>query len=341
MVDLLWKAILETWRLTSEMAPYLVFGFLVAGLISVFITTEKVEKHLGNKGILPIFKAGLAGIPLPLCSCGVIPVAASLRRHGASKAATASFLISTPQTGVDSILVTFSLLGPVFAIFRPFAALVSGIFGGLVVGIAKDRPGEEGHGHGGAPGSCCEMHAKARGPWWKDALAYGFLELPKDIGKHLLVGLLAAGAISVAIPDDFFSNVLGSGIIAMVSMLVFGLPLYVCATASVPIAAALIAKGISPGAAFVFLMVGPATNAASIATLLKILGKKQTAAFLLSVCVSALCSGLLLDLIYSGNFYGTGIIGPGMTVPPAVGAVSAVFLLFILVFPMFSGRKDK
>ena len=301
--DLVIKFALSIWQTLLEMSPYLLFGFLVAGFLSIFIKPETVERHLGGRGAGPVVKAAVFGVPLPLCSCGVIPVAASLRRHGAGAAATTSFLISTPETGVDSIMVTLSLLGPVFAIFRPVAAFLSGLFGGVLVNLfgreKEVSPGE-------LPvctAECCSG-AVERSNKFILALKYGFITLPRDINRALIVGIIIAGVISAAIPPNYLSRFLGGGIVSMLVMMAVGIPTYVCATASVPIAAALIAKGVSPGAALVFLMTGPATNAATIATVRKIMGNRIAIIYLIAVALPALAAGLIFDAFFrSGGSY--------------------------------------
>ena len=286
---------LETWDILGDMAPYLLFGFGVAGVLSVVLSPETVEKHLGGRGLWPVVKATLFGIPLPLCSCGVIPVSASLRRHGATRGATTAFLLSTPQTGVDSIFVTLGLLGPLFAIFRPIAALVAGIVGGAVV-TAADKESLEDAGDNGCQEACCTGKGEG-GPVYR-AAHYAFVTLPADIGKPLIIGLLAVGLISAFVPDDFFAGTVGTGLGAMLAMMILGLPMYVCATASVPVAVALIAKGVTPGAAFVFLMTGPATNAAAIATIWKVMGHRTAVIYLATVMLTALGAGLTLDYLF-------------------------------------------
>ncbi|HOF19308.1 MAG TPA: permease, partial [Phycisphaerae bacterium] len=288
MLEKLAEIAWEFWAVLSEMAPYLLFGFFVAGLLSVLISAQRVERHLGGKGFWPVLKAAAFGVPLPLCSCGVIPVSASLRRHGASKGATASFLISTPQTGVDSILVTYSLLGGVFALFRPIAALVSGVIGGMLVSLF-DR---------GPEAREIDDIARAQSPAtvtgnnrFVEAMKYGFVTLPADIGRALLVGLIVAAAISAAVPENYFADVLPPGIGQILILMLAGIPVYVCATASVPIAFALIGTGVSPGAAFAFLMTGPATNAATIATIWKVMGRRTALLYLLTMAGAALAGG--------------------------------------------------
>ena len=288
--------LMSLWATVTQMSPYLLFGFLVAGILSVVVSPEMVERHLGGKGPWPLVKAAAFGVPLPLCSCGVIPVTMSLRKHGASKGAAISFLLSTPQTGVDSILVTYSLLGPVFAVFRPIAALLTGLLGGVLVSMVD--PEKDQQRPNTCDQACCSGHNKpsklAR------IIRHGFLVLPRDIGGSMLVGLVVAAAISAAVPEDFFAPLLGGGILAMVVMMLLGIPVYVCATASVPIAVALIGKGVSPGAALVFLMTGPATNAAALATIWASLGSRTAIAYLGTVMVSAMAAGLVMDGFFPG-----------------------------------------
>lgn len=323
----------EFWMVLAEMSPYLLFGFLVAGLLSALISQRIVERHLGGRGLWPLVKASVFGVPLPLCSCGVIPVSMSLHKHGASRGSTVSFLLSTPQTGVDSIFVTLSLLGPVFAIFRPLAAFATGIFGGAMVNIFGGRQEQEKE---KCTDECCSIEVKTnklvRG------LRFGFVVLPRDIGRAMLIGLVIAAFISAVVPKDFFAQYLGTGIFAMVVMMVLGIPVYVCATASVPVAAALLAKGITPGAAIVFLMTGPATNAAAFVTIWKTLGARTAVTYIISVAACALASGILLDyVIFSGNF--ESVVRPAAwMLPNPVKYISAVILLAILLFAIFKNK---
>jgi uncharacterized protein len=367
MLDFLLRLIVDFWATIGAMAPYLLFGFFVAGLLSVFVSQKLVERHLGGRGFLPVLKATLFGIPLPLCSCGVIPVAMSLREHGASKGSTVSFLLSTPQTGVDSILVTYSLLGPAFAIFRPLVALVTGLVGGMLVNLfgqevgrasplAKDScagdPRLRGSlPHDPAPTSdlqpaqdteqcCCCHHAVTPMRKLLDGMKYGFVSLPRDIGKPLLVGLAIAALISGLVPNDFFAARLGRGLPAMLVMMLIGIPMYVCASASVPVAAAMILKGLSPGAALVFLITGPGTNAAGLATIWNTLGRRTAILYLLTVAGCALAAGILLDSIIHGinievashmHTMGTGV----------VQHISAVVLLAVLGYAFLSGWRHR
>lgn len=326
----------DFWGTVTEMSPYLLFGFFAAGILSMLVSQRVVEKHLGGRGIWPVLKASLFGVPLPLCSCGVIPVSMSLHKHGAGKGSTIAFLISTPQTGVDSIFVTFSLLGPVFAIFRPVAAFVSGIIGGVLVDLFNPAP------KGGEPApkrctdECCggaENRKIARG------LKFAFVTLPRDIGGAMLVGLVIAAFISVLVPEDFFAEKLGTGIFSMLIMMALGTPMYVCATASVPIAAAMIMKGLTPGAALVFLMTGPATNAASFATIWKVLGRTTAIIYLAAIAGCSLMSGIILDYIVGG--IKSEVVGHyhGWMLPAAVKNISAVVLLAVLIIALLTPKE--
>lgn len=334
------KALQEMWALFAIMAPYLLFGFAVAGVLSVIVTPETIERHLGGRGFWPVFKAALVGVPLPLCSCSVIPVAASLRKHGSSRGATASFLLSTPQTGVDSILVTYSLLGPVMAVFRPLAAFLTGIAGGLLT-EGLTGPAQGGIQPDASAGDCadaCCCHAKKKAHPLLRAARHGFVTLPRDISGPMLVGMVVAGVIAVLIPDDFFAGRIGTGIVAIVVMMLLGIPIYVCATASVPIAAALIAKGVSPGAALAFLIAGPATNAATIAALWKMLGGRAMWIYLGTIAFSAVACGLCLDWIFQVKSVPHAHVHHEM-LPAWISSGSAVALLVILAVALLPRRR--
>lgn len=285
------------WSMLAQMSPYLLFGFLVAGLLSIWISPSIIQRHLGGKGYGPVLKASLFGVPLPLCSCGVIPVTVSLYKQGASRAAAVSFLLSTPQTGVDSIFVTYSLMGPFFAVLRPIAAFLTGLVGGALVSIFDDNSSPPPPEEKPSPENCsCR---KNQPPKWIKMIRHGFITLPSDIGLPMLIGLLIAAAISAWVPEDLFAVQLaaGSNLAAMLVMMAVGIPIYVCATASVPIAVALIAKGLSPGAAMVFLMTGPATNATSLSTIWSALGSRSALIYLFTTAFCALAAGLIVDAL--------------------------------------------
>jgi uncharacterized membrane protein YraQ (UPF0718 family) len=327
----------DFWGTVAEMSPYLLFGFLAAGILSMLVSQRVVERHLGGRGIWPVLKASLFGVPLPLCSCGVIPVSMSLHKHGASKGSTIAFLISTPQTGVDSIFVTLSLLGPVFAILRPIMAFVTGIIGGVLVDLFN--PGRQ-NGQPGPPKCTDECCGGAENKKIARGLKFAFVTLPRDIGGAMLAGLVIAAFISVFVPNDFFAEKLGTGISAMLVMMALGIPMYVCATASVPIAAALILKGLTPGAALVFLMTGPATNAASFVTIWKILGRATAITYLATIAGCSLLSGILLDYIVAGVIPEAAAHHHIWMLPSLVKNISAVVLLGVLVFALLT-KKEK
>lgn len=332
MPELLNRYAVSLWGTFSEMSPYLLFGFLVAGILSEAMDEKTVRKHLGGKGFRQILKASTIGIPIPLCSCGVIPVAASLKKQGASGGATTAFLISTPQTGLDSIMVTLGLLGPVFAFFKAAAAFVSGIAGGGMMDFFRLEPPvrpQETKKDVLSLGPVrfvppTKTPGKSR---LRKIVEYGFSTLPKDIGKSLVIGLLAAAAISAAVPE--IPKNLSGGFTGMVLTMLMGIPLYVCATASVPIAAALMAKGFSSGAALVFLMTGPATNAATITTVWSIMGRRAVYIYLASIGLTALISGYILDYLLPSGGAGHGVTA-GFELPHAVNAASAAILLAVL-----------
>ncbi|MDA3814630.1 MAG: SO_0444 family Cu/Zn efflux transporter [Candidatus Cloacimonetes bacterium] len=292
----------EIWKTYISIAPYLFLGLAFAGLLHVVFKKDFVAKHLGKSDFFSVIKAAILGVPLPLCSCGVIPTALFLRKKKASKGATLSFLISTPQTGVDSIIATYGMMGPIFAIFRPLAAFVTGIVGGLVANFVekKDEP-ETSITEDKFDCDTCEIdepHSHTVLERITSGVKYAFVEFLDDITIQLIVGIVIAGFISFIIPDNFFADFGGDGIMGMLLMIAVGIPLYVCATASIPIAVSLILKGISPGAAFVFLVVGPATNAATIALISRTLGKKLIAIYLAVISVFAILGGFLLNYIF-------------------------------------------
>jgi hypothetical protein len=327
MIDIIKSILVDFWLTVAEMSPYLLFGFFMAGLLSILVSPRFVETHLGGRGLWPLVKASAFGVPLPLCSCSVIPVSMSLHKHGASKGSTIAFLLSAPQTGVDSIFVTLSLLGPVFAVFRPVAALITGVVGGVLVDLfGKTSP--ENNRSQKSNDKCCNGNSIGK---MVSGFKYGFVALPRDIGKAMLVGLVIAAFISTLVPDDFFAEKLkmGKGILPMLVMMVLGIPVYVCATASVPIAATLILKGLTPGAALVFLMTGPATNAASFTIIWKTMGKTTAIVYLAAVAGCSLAAGICLDYI-AGGFDMEIVSRHAHLIPSFVKHASAVILLSIL-----------
>ncbi len=296
------KLLNEIWLTYISIAPYLFIGLIFAGLLHVVFKKDFVAKHLGKNNLFSVIKAAILGVPLPLCSCGVIPTALFLRKKKASKGAVLSFLISTPQTGVDSIIATYGMMGPIFAIFRPLAAFVTGIIGGIAANFLDKEEEQITDEEDKFECDTCEIeepHSHTVLERVTSGLKYAFVEFLDDITIQLIVGIIIAGLISYIIPDNFFQNFGGDGILGMLIMIAVGIPLYVCATASIPIAVSLILKGISPGAAFVFLVVGPATNAATITLISRALGKKTIAIYLSVISVFAILGGFLLNYIFT------------------------------------------
>ena len=277
----------------NGMSPYLLLGFLIAGMLHAFVPSSIYSRYLAGTGIRSVVTAALFGIPLPLCSCGVLPTAVALRRSGASRAASTSFLIATPQTGVDSIAATYSMMGLPFAILRPVAALVTAMMGGMAVG------------HWERSGALDDVKADAnyefselpKGLWNKlvETFKYGFFDMMQSIGRWLLVGLIVATLITVLLPDDFFSTYARWPLLNMFIIVLVAVPMYVCATGSIPIAAALMLKGMSPGCALVLLMAGPAANLASMFVVNNAFGRKATIVYLVSIIGGAIGFGVVVD----------------------------------------------
>lgn len=282
--------IFAVFDLFNEMAPYLLLGFLFAGILHVFFPVSKVQRYLGQNNFSSVVNASLIGIPLPLCSCGVIPTGVSFHKNGASKGSTVSFLISTPQTGIDSILVTYSLLGLPFAIIRPIISFFTGILGGVV----SNRITRNDKINVSALNSSCQNSGKSTNVFIR-MFRYAFVTFLQDIQKWLIIGILLAGLIEIIIPDNFFETTINNDLQGMFLLLLVSVPLYVCATASVPIAAVLMLKGLSPGAALVFLMAGPATNIATITVIAKVFGRKTFFTYLLSIVGGSLLFGLAIN----------------------------------------------
>ncbi len=323
--------------LTIDMAPYLLLGFLFAGLLKAFLPQNLMNRYLGKSSFSSVLNASLLGIPLPLCSCGVLPAGISLHKNGASKGSSVSFLISTPQTGVDSILVTWSMLGLPFAIIRPIAALFTGVMGGVLTN--KLEPEE-------TTTEAAEETSTSRKKYSiHTVFHYAFVEMLNDIAKWLIIGLLIAAFISVVIPDNFFVDFHMTGLLGMLIILVASIPLYICATASVPIAAVLLLKGLSPGALLVFLMAGPATNAATMTVIGKNLGKKTLVIYLSALIIGSLIFGYLIDLFLPGAWFLPLAHAMGdhehEILPLWLQYASTAFLVVMLIFNFISKQRLK
>jgi len=404
----------EFWAVLLEAAPFVLLGFALAGVFKAFVPRDLARRRLGGEGAWPVIEAALLGVPLPLCSCGVIPAAVELRRAGASKGATTSFLVSTPETGIDSILVNYAMLDPLMTVLRPLAALCTGALAGLAVnrfdseaGSAKSVPGawdlcQSQAGHAppfplGAPAStpvrvpaprefprpkpdtppgrspqsekgdrpdkdrdhqeyastracsvscsCAAEPAQEPKGFFARLVAgqvYAFGEMLPDIGTWLLGGILLAAVLGAALPPDGFKALPGGELGAMLAMLVLGLPIYVCASASTPVAAAMVLHGLSPGAALVFMLAGPATNAASVVILWRLFGPKSTLVYLFCVALGALAFGLLADAAYwSLGLDATGWLALDVKESPGLLSWASALALAALSLGPLLGRLRK
>lgn len=283
--------------LLNEMTPYLLLGFLIAGVLHEFVPRRIYADKLSRNNFSSVLWAALFGVPLPLCSCGVIPTATSLYREGASKGATVSFLISTPQTGVDSILATASVMGLPFAIIRPVVAFMTALAGGVITNrICKNDKST-------TPQTTRQTTHKSFTQKVAGALRYGFIDMIQDIGKWIVIGLAVAAVITVVIPDNFFVSFNDYPLLNMFIILAVSVPMYLCATGSIPIAAALMLKGLSPGAALVLLMAGPATNMATMLVINKVLGRRTLATYLITIMAGAIGFGLLIDYALPAEWF--------------------------------------
>ena len=295
----------STWDLLLETAPWLLLGLLAAGLVDMYLKTEWVAERLGRKSRHPILLASILGVPLPLCSCSVLPTAATLRRNGASRGSTAAFLVSTPETGPDSVGITFGLFDPMFAILRPLLALWSAIVVGMWVDHTdtgedevSEADGKEEHVHE----HHCETQCATELPEKRSVgrmLRFVLGPLWSDLAPSLFVGFLLAGLFSAALPADTIERYLPAGILGMLAIGLMGIPLSICATASTPLAAALVDKGLGPGAALVLLLTGPATNLATLGVVRGMLGSRGLAAYLGGIFAAALGGGLLVESLYT------------------------------------------
>lgn len=330
-MEYLYNIVSEIWAMFMEMSPYLLLGFLLAGLMHEFVPAGIYTKYLSGNNLKSVVYAALLGIPLPLCSCGVIPTAMGIRREGASKGATLSFLIATPQTGVDSIIATYSLMGLPFALVRPIAALVTSVFGGALCNVfcKEDTHTEQSV----KPGD--SMHQrKSIGNRVRNVLHYAFVEMIEDIGKWLMIGLVIAGIITASIPDSWFVVFKDNTLYSIIFVLLFSIPMYLCATGSIPIAVALMMKGLTPGAALVLLMAGPACSMASILVIDKVLGRKTLCVYLASISIGAIAFAFGIDYLLPSEWF-IPMTSKGMHHCDGVGtwigyACTAAFALMLL-----------
>lgn len=347
----------EFVTLFAEMAPFLLLGFLLAGVIHVWIPNHLYVPKISKVNFKSVLWAALFGVPLPICSCGVIPTSIAIRREGASKGASVSFLISTPATGVDSILATYSLLGLPFAILRPIAAFVTALFGGVLTNFATrgetaDVPKEDcaESCHDG----CCDEHGEVCEGFMhklKETLRYGFVDMVSNVSKWLCIGLVLGALIAAFVPNDFFLALREYPVLCMLAVLVLAMPMYTCATGSIPLALALVAKGITPGAALVLLMAGPATSIASMLVVGKAFGKRTLAAYLISIAGGALFFGFVVDTFFMDTFLAAmlsgGVGGAGGAESHGHGALGffdyacGVLLALLMIYSRLPKRRGK
>ncbi len=333
----------NTLRLALDSAPWLLFGLIAAGLIHAWMPMPMVSKALGGSGPMTVIKAALIGAPLPLCSCGTLPVAITLYRAGASRASTTSFLISTPETGADSVALSWVMLGPIMALLRPIAAIISAISAGLMVGateqqvqpIALDTTG----GASCDSTSGCVPTASVTGTkhqlgFWQRAYAglrYAFTDLLDDLAPLLLLGMLAAGVVVTMVPPGLLVQ-WGSGLGPMLLVLMISVPMYVCATASTPLAHAMLFAGVSPGTVLVFLLAGPASNITSLAMVRKELGARALISYLFGVCGVSILLGLALDwiiLAYGVDLLSGSALSRSVSYEPPMVLASLSLLLLV------------
>jgi uncharacterized membrane protein YraQ (UPF0718 family) len=333
LLDAVRRVLEASWHMLLDMSPWLLLGFLVAGALKVLLPETWIARRLGGRGLGPVTKAALIGVPLPLCSCGVVPAALGLRKQGASRGATLSFLVSTPETGVDSIAVTYAILGPAMAIFRPIAAVLNAITAGWLADVLvreRDEPKPE------KPSACAccgeekATHRHSIVERLRASVRFALDDLLGDIAGWLLFGLLLAGVITAFVSPDLVRRHIGSEGAEMLLMLAISVPLYICATASTPVAAALVVAGVSPGAALVLLLAGPATNVATLLLVGRILGKGAAAVYLGSIAATSVGLGWLLNRLTS-HLPGVVLDGtPGEAVPRWLAVVCAAVLLLAL-----------
>jgi uncharacterized membrane protein YraQ (UPF0718 family) len=288
--------IYEFWVYLNISAPYLLLGFFVGGILHVYLTVEKVEKYLGGNKVWGVAKAALVGIPLPLCSCGVIPAAVSLKKNGANNGVTSAFLISTPENGVDSMAMTYAMMDLPMLILRPVAGFFSAFVAGVLQLWKNDVPNVKIE----MAKSCCQKNKiedkKNIRQKFISGMKYGFYDLVNDLALWLFIGLIIGAMINFLIPENFLQSF--GPHLSRLFILLIGIPLYICASATTPIAAALVLKGLSPGSALLLLLVGPATNMANLIIIQKYIGKKGVIINVFSVAIVGLIFSYIADFLY-------------------------------------------
>lgn len=338
-------------HLTLEAAPWLLFGMLVAGLVKAWVPQEGLARLLGGRGLGAVVNGALIGAPLPICSCGVLPAAIGLRRGGASREATTAFLVATPETGVDSVALSFGMLGPFMAIARPIAAISSAIATGMMMRFLPPEKtvAPEPEMAASSCGSCCSGSSK---PVEKqeapetllrrtmDGIRYALVDIFEDIVVWLFFGLLLAAATMTWIPPQTLATY-GGGLPAMLLMVIIGIPMYICATASTPVAASMLIAGVSPGAAMVFMLAGPATNIATLGVVRQEMGNRAVSLYLSGVISTSLIAGLMTDFAAQALSIDMAvqISGDGEFIPYWIASSSTIVLLALSLKPLISQAR--
>jgi hypothetical protein len=350
------------WELTSAMSFYMLLGLFIAGIIKQLIPDNFVSSHLGKNSITSVIKATILGIPLPVCSCSVVPLAKSLEKEGASKGAVQSFLISTPITGVDSIMATYSFFGAIFTIYRVITSIIIAIIAGILQNLIKDSPQikkkeEENNKLQIKVKSCCsndEIHPKIHKEVKsccssnkkekfsiKKVFEYAYITLFKDIAKALFIGLLIGASFTTFLPKDLLNIVFENHILTYAMILVISLPMYVCATSSLPIVASLMLSGMSGGAGFIFLSAGPATNSVTMGVVTQMFGKKSLFIYLGVISVLSIAFGMILD-IFLPNISILSINNHGEHLNP-LNIIPSILMLgliaYFIIKPIFKKEK--
>jgi len=332
------KEVLQhAWVVLGEMAPWVLGGFFIAGVLSLWLNARVVREHFGGGRFGAILKAVGLGIPLPVCSCGVIPLGASLRKHGAGKGPTSAFLMSTPQTGVDSIAVTYGMMGGLFALFRPLAALVSGVVCGFAVeAMDGDAPRTENEPEP-------EIEAETS-PWWIRILHNGFIVLPRSVGGALVLGAFVSALVMALVPENYIAEKISSPLLQMVLTLAFGIPVYICSTAAVPFSLGLLAAGLSPGAAMAFLIGGPGVSASTLLAVWRLMGLRTTIVYVTVLATCAIAFGLLLNAVLPPDWLPAGVRSLDPHAQHAQGIslnvhIQAVLLLGLIAWAKWGRKK--
>ena len=289
------QAILD---LTLLAAPWLLFGLVVAGLVKGLVPETVIQHWLSGTGFMATLRAAILGLPLPMCSCGAIPTALTLHRGGAGRGPTTSFLIGTPGAGLDSLSITLALMGPFMMVARAVGAVVAAVSTGLLTALsqpASSAAQPESATVGDCCGGGCDSEAVATGaPGLRHGLRYAFSDMLDDISLWIVIGLAFAGLLMTLTPPEGLA-VLGNGIAPMLLMAVIGVPLYLCAAATTPVAAALMLEGLSPGTALVLMLAGPVTSLATLGVFRREMGVTAVGLYLAGIIVSTVCVGLATD----------------------------------------------